>query len=926
MTSENLKEQAPQEDTEIMSDEAPKKKNTYSDAFKKEVAEAAQLPGATLASVGEQFGVSPTLVRNWKIKFLEQTETPIQPEEKQPTIECKSIQSWLQKSLVEGTIDSDGDLYVSLETSSEETTQEPTKLFITGTQKLASGSKNETSEISDQITTNETNWLRSDFLKGVGKENAQFSYNLSCDVYGCAERVVIPLKLKKGKVSECPISAGQIGISELNFVFEDGDFRAEGTITGPNGFIYAAEILTEEPQEGHVPAVNKTADDESTTEMYEFLWDVKKGDTVFVVLCAFEKLEGKLNCGFTGEAKVEEPISYDDGDDTNSFDEDKNSDYAEVVIDDEDNEQYYYWVLTEDEDEAVEAALKKHEEMGRPNAVNDEDAGVFPMAYQPVTEFGSESAIKIHVDGTDVLDESGSDDIGLFEFQIKRGYVDEDSIEDDELKELVTKLKALCAEEDFESASKLLMTSLSFEFGPDELDDDPEKYFSDLDYIEFECTDENTAIKVGIDDEGALLVTITVKFEIALEAGISISELEDYLSESGAWAAASASPGWGYFESDGENVRFLGLKGDGGSGKYSFSNQSEKASDDFEGAVYAITVQRSESVIDFENLSANNGSMKGPLLTFFVAYDAEQEGFHIVLEGEKYFYASSDEYDWEAPKYALENIKHKLMVDLSISESQVDKLIYYLTANITDEAEDIDDSSFKHIVTEVGEINGEDHFEGDTEALNRIWVSTSQNLAYINISLNLETNTLDFDEDALSEKEVVSWSDFIVGVDEDIFPFENFKTPTAIKFVKFINSLPDDTFSAVAKYATDGLDLIENNGDLSEAKDDAKLISIANEDDEPFENADAYLECLIQNITDEIEMNGLEQPSAIIASQRKNISDLTSQQIGSMEFKIEVASACAESGMNYKDFAKMYNLNADELNAWAVEFLGKGFE
>ena len=407
-TSETSQVQAPQEATETMSENTSNKKNTYSDDFKKEVAEAAQSPGATLASVGEQFGVSPTLVRNWKIKFSEEVETPTQSEEKQPKIESKSIQSWLQKSVVEGTIDSDGDLYVSLETSSEETTQEPTKLFITGTQKLASGSKNETSGMSDQITTNETNWLRSDFLKGVGRENAQFSYNLNCDVYGCAERVVVPTKLKKGKVSECPITAGQIGISELNFVFEDGDFRAEGTITGPNGFIYAAEVLTEEPEEGHVPAVNKTADDENSAEMYEFLWDVKKGDTVFVVLCAFERLDGKLSCGFTGEAKVEEPISYDDGDDTNDFDEDKYSDYTEVVIDDEENEQYYYWVLTDDEDEAVEAALKKHNEMGRPSAVNDEDAGIFPMAYQPVTEFGSESAIKIDVDGTDV---SGIDDV-----------------------------------------------------------------------------------------------------------------------------------------------------------------------------------------------------------------------------------------------------------------------------------------------------------------------------------------------------------------------------------------------------------------------------------------------------------------------------------------------------------------------------------
>ena len=565
MTSENLKEQAPQEDTEIMSDQAPKKKNTYSDAFKKEVAEAAQLPGATLTSVGEQFGVSPTLVRNWKIKFLEQAETSALSEEKKPTIESKSIQSWLQKSVVEGTIDSDGDLYVSLETSPEETTQEPTKLFITGTQKLASGSKNETSEISDQITTNETNWLRSDFLKGVGRETVQFSYNLNCDVYGCAKRVVVPLKLKKGKVSECPISAGQIGISELNFVFEDGDFRAEGTITGPNGFIYAAEVLTEEPEEGHVPAINKTADDENSAEMYEFLWDVKKGDTVFVVVCAFEKLDGKLSCGFTGEAKVEELISYDGGDDTNDFDEERYSDYTEVVIDDEDNEQYYYWVLTDDEDEAVEAALKKHEGMGRPNAVNDEDVGVFPMAYQPVTEFGSESAVKIHVDATDVLDASGTEDIetnegdiGLFEFQIKRGCVDEDEIEDEDVQKLVDELKQLCDDENYEEAANLLLSNLSFEFGPDELDDDPERFFATTDYIEFECSSENTSVKVGYDD--SLIVTISVQFEIPLNGGISTAELTEYLPESGAWASASASPGWGYSESDGDNVRFLGIK------------------------------------------------------------------------------------------------------------------------------------------------------------------------------------------------------------------------------------------------------------------------------------------------------------------------------------------------------------------------------
>ncbi len=79
------------------------------------------------------------------------------------------------------------------------------------------------------------------------------------------------------------------------------------------------------------------------------------------------------------------------------------------------------------------------------------------------------------------------------------------------------------------------------------------------DYIEFECSSENTSIKIGYDD--CLVVTISVQFEIPLNAGISTAELAEYLPDSGAWASASASPGWGYACSDGDNVWFLGIKG-----------------------------------------------------------------------------------------------------------------------------------------------------------------------------------------------------------------------------------------------------------------------------------------------------------------------------------------------------------------------------
>ena len=145
-------------------------------------------------------------------------------------------------------------------------------------------------------------------------------------------------------------------------------------------------------------------------------------------------------------------------------------------------------------------------------------------------------------------------DIGLFEFQIKRGVVDGNEIDDDDVQSLVNKLKKLCNDNKHKEACELLLPNLSFEFDPSDLDDDPNQFFADTDYIKLECTNNNTSVKVSYNDE--LMVTISVNFEIPLNAGISTTELEEYLPESGAWTVASASPGWIYAASDGDNVWF----------------------------------------------------------------------------------------------------------------------------------------------------------------------------------------------------------------------------------------------------------------------------------------------------------------------------------------------------------------------------------
>jgi len=57
--------------------------------------------------------------------------------------------------------------------------------------------------------------------------------------------------------------------------------------------------------------------------------------------------------------------------------------YLEVVITDAERKEFFYWVLTDDEDEAVSKALERHVELGL-SYIDDEDEGVFPMAYEVI--------------------------------------------------------------------------------------------------------------------------------------------------------------------------------------------------------------------------------------------------------------------------------------------------------------------------------------------------------------------------------------------------------------------------------------------------------------------------------------------------------------------------------------------------------------
>lgn len=149
-------------------------------------------------------------------------------------------------------------------------------------------------------------------------------------------------------------------------------------------------------------------------------------------------------------------------------------------------------------------------------------------------------------------------DIGVFEFQIKRGRVDEDTIEDPDVKDLLFEIIRLIEKNKHNKAVNLLMPKLDFEFPIGDLDYGQEDFFMHDRTIEFRCSKKNTYVRLGYD--GELFVTIGVEFEIPLKEQIDIAALEEYIADSGAHAAAYVSPGWGYSSTEGDNVWLSGIR------------------------------------------------------------------------------------------------------------------------------------------------------------------------------------------------------------------------------------------------------------------------------------------------------------------------------------------------------------------------------
>jgi len=81
------KEEAPHQKDEKLA----MNKKTYTEEFKRKVADQAQNSGLSLSKVGEMYDVNPTLVRNWKIKFYPDADSAPNSDAERPTQEDEEM-------------------------------------------------------------------------------------------------------------------------------------------------------------------------------------------------------------------------------------------------------------------------------------------------------------------------------------------------------------------------------------------------------------------------------------------------------------------------------------------------------------------------------------------------------------------------------------------------------------------------------------------------------------------------------------------------------------------------------------------------------------------------------------------------------------------------------------------------------------------
>lgn len=145
------------------------------------------------------------------------------------------------------------------------------------------------------------------------------------------------------------------------------------------------------------------------------------------------------------------------------------------------------------------------------------------------------------------------------EFYMKRAEVDMDAIEAASDEKLISNVIKLCEENKHDQAASILLAIMDFECSWENMDCDPSEHLVSIDDILIDCAIDNTSLRVGSDD-GGLVITAGVQFEVEVKDFSNSSELVEWFDENGGWACCAFYPsgdwesGWSYLGSDGDNL------------------------------------------------------------------------------------------------------------------------------------------------------------------------------------------------------------------------------------------------------------------------------------------------------------------------------------------------------------------------------------
>jgi hypothetical protein len=138
----------------------------------------------------------------------------------------------------------------------------------------------------------------------------------------------------------------------------------------------------------------------------------------------------------------------------------------------------------------------------------------------------------------------------LVEWSIKRAVINVAEIEDEETRGAIYNVIQLCKDKKYEEAVAML-PEIYFEFDSGNMDSSPDDYLAEsVDSFVVDPSNPNHSIKVGLDGN-KLTLSIAVIFEMSLVSGVTADDLDEWLSENGGWAAATAAGQWWYSEDDG---------------------------------------------------------------------------------------------------------------------------------------------------------------------------------------------------------------------------------------------------------------------------------------------------------------------------------------------------------------------------------------